>query len=586
MPKASPFPSNTPAAQAVQSCPKPVATSAPLTSGATVAPVQKPTKPCDIKTITLSLTSDGKTITKTGSINKASAPLPGVSDQINELLGKNAVVIHRAIPTAIMTNQSTRAGITPELPVSGKAKASAVMKSTCGQHPTFTETPEPDTPQKSGALSVSTTTWQVADFGKMVFQGKSMRDLFYGDRSAVTFTATSCGAPAQGNATTSLQAVAQVAIADEWDIKLVSGTGIEIKLSTSATATRENSYGSGYRGTSTGTSSQIKGSIDSVGYSRSGNLKVSAEQDDYNRTQNLGGGYQLDTQYRSNSLEVSSKSTSEDVFFADGSRKILADAKESFTVDIKRNGASYFSFDEIIEALEQFGEALGEVFERVGRLKTLFERGAKLAFPMSLSFDLAFALTLMKGSISGRIWPGERRVLEGGTYYIEDRNSKFSLIVDLLVAELKVEPKIEAQASVFSKYVASITLTISGSVAGSASLNFRVDYATTSYIVQAVGHIPMSIAAEATGSAAGFYVMAQGKMQSALNYTWTAEYRPLELSKAQHNLTNEQLACELVVKRGNKLLEWFGVTEEKEWFKWPKDGPFIWIETGAMNQSW
>lgn len=586
MPEKSPFPANKQASGAVQACAKPMAPGSTGGSGSGANGKTPPTKPCDVATITLNLTSDGKTISKTGSAKKASSPLPGVSDDINTLLGGHAVVIHRSIPTTIMTNHLTAAGTTASLPVLGKANASATMKSTCGKHPTITESPLPSEPSKKGALSVSTTKWEVSDFGQMIFKGKSWRDLFYGDRSSVTYDALSCGTPASGNATTALKAVAQIAIADEWLITFASGKGIEIKLSANVTHEKETSYGSGYKGTYNSTTQTLKGSLESTGMSRSSEIKPVISQDNYNRTQNLGGGYQLQTDYSSTTQSQSREFKSTDVFMADGKRKILSDASSSLTLEIKRNGTSVFNPSEIAESFKKFGEELSGVFERVARIKDLLERGAKIAFPMSLSFDLAFALTLLKGTINARIWPDTPKVLQGGTYYIEQRESRFQVGVSLLVAQLKVDPKIEAQASVISKFIASIGIAIEGSIGGSVSLDFNIDYGTASYIVQAHGRIPMSISATATGYAASFYVMAQGSVTSAMNYTWGAEYRPLELSAARHHLTNDQLACELVVKRGNKIAEYFGWGEAKEWFKWPKDGPFIWIEAGAMQQSW
>jgi hypothetical protein len=582
VPEGSPFPADKPANGAVQPCTKPMV----LTSGSATGANPPPKKPCDVATITLNLTSDGKTIAKTGSSKQASGPLTGVGDEINALLAGHAVVIHRAIPSTIMTNQLTAAGTTVSFPVAGKASASASMKSTCGKHPTITESPEPSEPAKKGALSVSTTKWEVSDFGQMIFKGKSWRDLFYGDRSKVTYEATSCGAPASGNATTSLKAVAQIAIADEWNITFASSKGIEIKFSSNVTHEKENSYGSGYRGTYNSTTQTLGGSLTTPGIERSSQIKTSTSQDNYNRTQNIGGGYRLDTDYRSTTQSYEKEFKSKEEFMANGQPKMLSDAQESLTLEIKRNGTTVFSIDEIKESWKKLTEEIKSISDRVARITDLLERGARIAFPMSLSFDLAFALTLLKGSINARIWPDKAKVLQGGTYYIEQRQSQFQVGVSLLVAQLKIDPKIEAQASVVSKYIASIGIVIEGSIGGSVSVNFNVDTGTTSYIVQAHGRIPMSISASATGYAASFYVTAQGSVTSAMNYTWGAEYRPLELSAARHHLTNDQLSCELVVKRGNKIAEYFGFGEATEWFKWPKDGPFIWIEAGAMQQSW
>jgi hypothetical protein len=586
VPNPSPFPAEKPATNTVQQCPK-TAGAGSTTNGAAPAPEKpKPVTPCDLANITITLASDSRTITKTGSRKMASAPLPGISAQVNGLLADHAVVIHRAIPTAILVNQQEQAEFTPSIPVVGRARATATMKANCGQHPVIKETPPPDDPALSGVLSAETTQWEVSDFGKMLFRGKSWHDLFLGDRAAVTFEATTCGAPASGDPVTTLKGVAQVAIADRWEITFVSGKGITLSLAASRHSTRNTQFARGYRGTSNSLTQGVTASVNSVGYSRSAEVTASRSHESAKQTQNLGGGYRLETSTTTDTTEHSIKTSSTDVFVADGTRKIIADAEDCFVLQIKRNGIEIFNLAEITKDLRKLAEALNEVWLRLSNLKNLFENAAMLAFPMSLKFDLTFELTLLKGSVKARIWPDEVQILEGANYYIEERDSKFEVGLDLLLAKLEVVPKIEALAKVISKHIAGLSIDIEGSVAGAVSATFAINYNTTSEIIRIDSRIPMSISATATGYAASFYATAQGSIRSAMMYTWRSEYKFLELSRARHSLDNEQLYCELVVKRGNKILEYIGLSEAKEWFRWPKDGPFIWIEAGAMKQDW
>lgn len=553
------------------------------------APAKATTPPCDLKSLTVTLETPYGTISKTGFKPEAHPPIDGLSSELNHLLQMHSVVIHRVSPATAAPTQLQgahgSAGGTPALPVVGKARASAAMKSNCGAHPEMVETPEPADKAKAGKLSISTTEWKVSDFGAMMFRGKSVGDLVFGDRAHKIFDADTCGRPASGDPVGSLSGIAQIAIADEWDITLHGGKGIELKLSTSTKYSAEESYGKGYRGTSEKIESKTEKNLESTGWTRKSKVEDSLSGDTY-RSVEHSGGTTTTIDYLALESESKSKRESKDTFNADGSRKIRSSVRDSFTLKIQRNGATVFDPSEIVKSLEKFGEELSAVFQRLARLKELFDRGARVAFPGSLTFDLAFALTLLKGSVRARFWPERRQPLQGPHHYIEDFRTRFQAVVDLLLARLEVKPKITAMASLYSEYIASLKVEIEGSVVGAGNLAFSIHQSTGDMAVQANAFVPMSVAATGTGSAVSFYVMGTASMKSAMRYTCASTWQPFTLSAAKHRITNDRLECSVVVKRGNKIWEYFGFGEAKKWMSWPKDGPFVWIEANAMEQSW
>ena len=545
--------------------------------------------PCDLNSLTLTLQTPFGTVSKTGTRQQASLPINGLSQDLNLLLQSHSVVIHRVSTATLGVNQLQgaygSAGGSPAIPVGGTASARAQMKSNCGSHPEMFEEPKPDTPDKAGKLSVSTTEWQVSDFGKMMFAGKSVDDLVFGDRASKIFDADSCGRPASGDPVISLSGIAQIAIADEWDITLLSGKGIELNLSFSGTASAEYSRGDGYSGSATNTVLKAESSYESVGASRKKTLEASSGTDAYHSVEHSAGVTTIIDSQKTES-KISASSESRDTFLEEGRRKILATVQDSFTFKVARNGKSVFDPSEIVKSLKKFGEELGAVFARIGRLKELFDRGARFALPASIAFELSFSLTLLKGSVRARFWPEKREPKVGASYHIEDFATRFQAVVDLLLAKIEVKPKITGMASLYSEYIASLKVEIEGSVSGAANLAYNIDDGTTLTVIQANAHIPMSISAVGTGSAVSFYVMASASAQSALRYTWAATYDAMTMSAAKHRITNDRLECSIVVKRGNKIAEFFGFGEAKEWISWPKDGPFVWIESDAMEQSW
>lgn len=195
-------------------------------------------------------------------------------------------------------------------------------------------------------------------------------------------------------------------------------------------------------------------------------------------------------------------------------------------------------------------------------------------------------MTLMKGSIRSRFWPEPLPPKVGGSYHIDDFRTRFQAVVDLLLAKVEVKPKITAMASLYSEYIAGIKVEIEGSVSGAVNLSYNISDQTGNLAISANGYLPMSIAATGTGSAASFYLMASASATSAMRYTLAATYNAMTISAAKHHITNDRLECQVVVKRGNKVLEFFGMGEPKTWISWPKDGPFVWIQTNAMELRW
>lgn len=594
MPRRSPFPARKPASSAVQQCPlqaqgaKGEPAKGANGGGASGNWDTTPVKPCDLRKIVVSLTSDGKTVTKQGTKPQASPPLPNVSDQVNGLLTAHAVVIHRAVKTEPSTSAIRTTGIGKE--IGGTAVCAGPMKSSCGQHPVIKEDPEPETPADKGKISVSTTKWEVSDFGKMIFKGKPWRDFFYGDRKSIKFDATSCGAPASGDPVGSLTGIAQIAIADEWIITFISGKGISISVKKKERRESEYQTGLNYSGQKDSRSKESEYSEKSAYKTFEDKSSLSAEYDRYKKSIKVDEKTEVLLEQGAEAKIEAKRETStefhEDAFTQDGRARILAQAGDCFNFKVERNGETIFDPKEIKEKIDEFAEEVSDTWDRLARMKDLFQRGALAAIPVAVTFEIECEANFMKGSINARTWPEKTAPIEGATYYIEDFRNRFQLNLDLEVASLTLKPKVSAFVALVSKYIASIEIELEASLTGRVQVGFSIDDTITQQSVVARSSFPMSVAATGTGSALSYYLMAKGEMKSALRHIWTAEYNFMNLSAAEQEITNDRLSCELVVKRGNKVMEWFGLGEPEECYRWPEDGPFIWIEDNAMKQTW
>lgn len=144
------------AAGSVRACP--FASGGPVTS--LLSPEQRAkVVPCDLASVTLTVSDEGGAKTLTGTKPNASGvPLAGVDPDVNDLLMSHSLVIVRTIPaTTVLKKVGTSQGQlrTAELTranaeAKADAKFSATMKARCGDHPGYSRNPAIGTENSGG----------------------------------------------------------------------------------------------------------------------------------------------------------------------------------------------------------------------------------------------------------------------------------------------------------------------------------------------------------------------------------------------------------------------------------------------------
>ncbi len=605
--KAAPKPldTKTKAGGVVQACPF-----AGKQAGALSPELRAKLVPCDLKSVTLALTSDKTNISCTGTTAKASAtPLKDVDPEINALLASHSVVIVQVVPATTlsekgpMTGPQSRSGdlTTTKGSAKGKASFSAAMKAQCGEHPGFARSPArkardaKDSDDKSRELAVETQEWTFWNFVKALFGGKKFADFVFGQQSEATFTAKSCAFPASGPPTGSLTAYARLSLADEWQGEFNWGQGFKIDFSGSSM------HGKDYRDKSTmrSKSSKVESSAKKLESSRSVST-VSNKKDDmlYGKLETSGRAGTADIKYDggpfSGSIEADMKryGSSElpkdvaDQFKEKGDKLKDLSKDGSLSVKLSRNGKSLIDSDNLSAALKNVQETLETGLDLVNRLVWLLENGAKVGIPVTLTFGIKASVALLQAKNYLRFWPEATPPKQAGAYHIAGYRRRFQLGVDMTVVTLSVTPSITLQAKIAHEWIASLTISIEGKFNGSAKVGYSISDGMGPVDLKAIGKITASVKGSGEAAAASCYIVIDGTASSGITYHWTAEFDGDSLKDSQNRVTSDALTFQASLRYGNKVWDFIGLGSEEPDWQWPADDPFVWIEKNAINKTW
>ena len=566
--------------------------------------------PCDLKSVTLALTSDKTNVSCTGSTAKASAtPLKDVDPEINALLAAHSVVIVQVVPATTlsekgpMTGPQSRSGdvTTTKGKASGKASFSATMKAQCGDHPSFRRSPArkagdaKDGDDKSRELSVETQGWTSGNFVKALFGGKKFADFVFGQQSEATFTAKSCAYPASGDPTGSLTAYARLNLADEWVGEFNWAQGFKLEFSGSSMHGVVGRDGTRMKSKS----SKVESSAKSLDSSRSvGTVSNKSGDMLYGKIETSGRAGTAEIKYDdgpfSGSIDADMKRYGSsdlpkdvaDRFKEQGDKLKDLSKDGSLSVKLSRNGKSMIDSDNLSAALKTVQETLETGLDLVNRLVWLLETGAKIGIPVTLTFGLKASVTLLQAKNYLRFWPEAVPPKQAAAYHIAGYKRRFQFGVDLTVVTLSVTPSITLQAKILHELVASLTFSIEGQFTGNAKIGYTVSDGDNATDLKAIGKITATVRGVVKGEALSCYVMLDGTATTGITYHWTAEFDGDSLKNSQNRVTSDALTFQASLKYGNKVLDFLGLGSEDPQMQWPEDGPFIWIEEGKLNKTW
>ena len=566
--------------------------------------------PCDLKSVTLALTSDKTNVSCTGSTAKASAtPLKDVDPEINALLAAHSVVIVQVVPATTlsekgpMTGPQSRSGelTTTKGKASGKASFSATMKAQCGDHPSFRRSPArkagdaKDGDDKSRELSVETQGWTSGNFVKALFGGKKFADFVFGQQSEATFTAKSCAYPASGDPTGSLTAYARLNLADEWVGEFNWAQGFKLEFSGSSMHGVVGRDGTRMKSKS----SKVESSAKSLDSSRSvGTVSNKSGDMLYGKIETSGRAGTAEIKYDdgpfSGSIDADMKrygSSDLDKDVADRFKKQGDKLKNltndgTLSVKLSRNGKSMIDSANLSAALKNVQETLATGLDLVNRLVWLLETGAKIGIPVTLTFGLEATVAILKAKNTLRFWPEAIPPKQAATYHIAGYRRRFQLGMNVTVVDLSVTPSITLQAKILHEWVASVAVKIEGKITGSADVFCTLNDGMGPVDLKSIGKITATVKGEVRGDALSCYVMLDGTATAGITYDWTAEFDGDSLKDSQSRVSSNAVTFQASLKYGNKVLDLLGLGSEDPQMQWPEDGPFIWIEKGKLNKTW
>ncbi|NLR71804.1 hypothetical protein HGI47_13080 [Novosphingobium sp. ERN07] len=565
--------------------------------------------PCDVKSVTLSLSDTKGSVTVTGAQQQAAAgPVAGIDDEMNDLLRSHAVVIVQIVPATTMSDKvgsGNGQARTSELTTTkGSAKSSAVfsaqMKAQCGAHPVFKRTPEckagdqKDADPKAKELAVGTQEWTAVNFVKAIFGGTKFSDFIFGQQEEVVFSADSCGFPAAGERTKSLSGVARLVIADEWVGEFNWGQGFKLEFGASVM------HGKVYRD-GTRLSSDSRSVTSSVKKLESSSSVSTVRKNDellYGKIESKVGGSSSEITYDggpfSGSIDADMKrydSTALPKSVAD-SFKAKGDKLKSLTNDgtlsikLSRNGKSLVDSANLSKMLKDVQETLETGLDLINRIVWLLENGAKVGIPVTLTFGLKASVVLLVGRNYARFWAEQTAPKKSGTYYLAGYRRRWQLGVDLTVATVSLTPSITLQAKVLHEWVASLTLTIEGKIAGSAKIGYNITDGTGAADFNAVGKFSMSVKGSGEAAAVSCYIIVEGEASSGITYVWAAGFDGDSMKAQKNTVTSDKLSFQASARYGNKIWDFIGLGSDEPDWQWPSDGPFVWLEEKAINKSW
>lgn len=564
--------------------------------------------PCDVKSVSLTLADDKTSITVTGTQHRAAAAIAGVDPELNELLGKYSAVIVQIVPATTISDKVGNANgqaRTAELTTTkGSAKAtasfSAQMKAQCGSHPSFHRTPAhkpedaKDKDPKVRDLSVGTQEWTAVNFLKAIFGGTKFSDFIFGQQEDVAFTAGSCGYPAAGDATKTLNGLARLIIADEWVGEFNWGQGFKLEFGASVMHGKDMRDGTRMKSRSTSRESSVKSLDESDSFSavtKDGKLL-------YGKVERKGGDAPKEYTYKGQSLSGSIEADMKrwdstalpknlaDSFKEKGDKLKNLTNDGTLSVKLSRNGKSLVDSANLSKLLKDVQETLETALDLINRLVWLLENGAKIGIPVTLTFGLKASIVLLVARTYARFWAEKQPPRQAGTYYLAGYRRRFQLGVDLTVATVSITPTITLQAKFLHEWVASITLTVEGKISGSAKIGYNITDGMTAADFNAVGKFAMSVKGSGEAAAASCYVIVEGQASSGITYVWTGGFDGESMKGQQNKVTSDQLSFQATARYGNKVWDFLGLGSDEPDWQWPSDGPFVWLDENAISKSW
>ncbi len=558
--------------------------------------------PCDIKSVTVTLNvPGGKIISVTGNTPSASAVgLPDVDPDTNVLLSEYAAVIQYVAPA--VANGAAAPSATNEVnaysaePLHGTVFMKEAMRANCGHHAEVVRAPElkkKETDKRRGTLEVKTKDWSALEFVKGLFGGGDLPGFVMAQRKAMAFEAGSCGWPANGDPVGHLSAIVEMVIADDWRLDFSWRQGLAFNFSHSATEGR--AYRDGTKTESRATSSQFndedgRKETKSSAITRDGKAIYSST---FDSSKEKGKQKEESASLSGNSMERDVEVFKDTDSAALAKLKTLSDtqAKKSFNeglqIRITRNGVAVLDSDQWGKLIKEIQDIINTFNDFLFRLMLLFEMGAKAGIPVSITLKFELQLVMLKGSIFARTWPEQTPAKQSGAYYITGYQPRFQVGFDLNLFSLTLKPSFTFQAKVVHSWIASATITIEASVIGEC--NFRQAFSTGSehYSRKFGAGIRMSVKGTGELAAASCYLKIEATAASGINFTQVMTFDGSSLKFGLREVKSRRVEFFATFRRGNKILDYFGIGSSEPDWQWPEqnEGPFVWIQPGALNRT-
>lgn len=582
----------------------------------------KPTVPCDLTQISMTLTPKTATAGKTGveppvtvqnsRATIALAPGHGLSaDDVGRMAGK-AVYIHLMAaftapppkgPAGQAANNSfnapTRSAVNDRKKIEATLQAKVVAAQRCGQHPadTVTHNGKSDAAQKADqtaalAMKIEPMALDLARFVKLVFHPSdwSRPGATLADEIVVNFE--SCGAPAKGPGHAQFLGMARVSSLDDWSVALSWPGGWKLAIGRKTETTTDHLNDAKIRRTETTNDKTTKAVESGL---QGGVRQYSRLEKDGELVEGLSQSYQgadnalLRNRYESYQLRAGAKLLKQ-VLFEDE----LAEAKKEatatklikkMTLTVVVNGES-LSTKDLTEFVDNISDSVFKMLDTVGDLYRIIKGGLEVGFPITVDLEAGASLIFLDGNVMARRWWEPRPALKGPGYYVSGAEPQWRLSVDL--APLAVSGNLMAGVNLhlFSSLVAKLGVSITLTAAIAPRVRFAVAKGdpSRSILLETLGSL--IVTAKGDGNVGPYYVSAEGTARGALRLTRQFIYDGKTLDPQPTHLTNERCDFKLKVFKGDKLQEMFNPEGQGDpWYSYPKTGTLKLVKEGALDKT-